>query len=148
MDDATDLSRLHDIVIPPAPAPWPPAPGLILFAALVLCFAVLLSVTLVRSRRRNAYRRAGLRALATARTVHDVSTVLKRVALVAYPRERVAALHGAAWAAFLDGTCSHGTVAGAVAGPSDAPADASQRALAARWVRGHRGDDGRIRGQS
>ncbi len=108
MDDPADLSRLADLTVPPPVPWWPPAPGWwILAAALVAALAILTSIAVCRYRR-NGYRRAALAELAVIGAVADptsaaaVSAVLKRVALVAYPRSDVAGLTGAAWLAFLD----------------------------------------------
>ena len=60
-------------------------------------------VAAVARYRRNAYRREALRQL-DAVDPGGISTVLKRTALAAWPREQVAALTGAAWLAFLDRT--------------------------------------------
>ncbi len=54
-----------------------------------------------RTWRAAAYRRAALRELATAANASAIAEILKRTALVAYPRKDVAALSGAAWLAWL-----------------------------------------------
>jgi hypothetical protein len=113
--DAASLDKLHDIVAP-APVPWwPPAPGWFWVGALVA--AALLAV-LLRSIARwqhNRYRREALAALdrqeaalsnpqQRAAAIGELSELLKRTALTAYPRKKVAALTGAAWCRFLDRT--------------------------------------------
>jgi hypothetical protein len=105
MDDKYSLSNLRDIVIPEAPAILPLAPMLWWVLALVVLTVVILVLHWRRAYKRNAYRRAGLETLASAGTVHEVSVVLKRVALAAYPREQVASLYGEQWVAFLHQTC-------------------------------------------
>ena len=53
----------------------------------------------------NAYRREALRELGEIETAPErLPELLKRVALVAYPRAEVAELSGDAWLGFLDGT--------------------------------------------
>ena len=61
-------------------------------------------------RRRNRYRREALRTLAVIESQADhrpgkvasqIAALLKRTALAAYPRRRIAKLHGADWARFL-----------------------------------------------
>jgi len=52
-------------------------------------------------RQENAYRRAGLALLARAETAHEISVILIRVALAAFPREQAASLVGEDWRGFL-----------------------------------------------
>lgn len=113
--DPADLSNLKDLALPPPAGWWPWAPGWwILTAALLVAF-ILLVLSWHRRYRANAYRRAADRALAdlatAARTTTDrallatqISELLKRTALVAFPRAQVAGLSGQAWLAFLDRT--------------------------------------------
>ena len=139
MDEVLSLSDLQDIVLPPAPPAWPPASGFWVLLALlaVLAFSLWRWRRLVRQR--NAYRRAGLALLADARTVHEVSVTLKRVALAAWPREAVASLHGSEWAGFLNDSCRDCHFdADALQNSTEAP----DRALvenASRWIRKHSG---------
>ena len=103
MSDPADLSNLRDIVVPPDVSFWPPrrAGGSSAPPALVAAgFAI---AAVVRHRQRNAYRREALRELASA-DARDISAILKRAALAAFPREQVASLSGPAWLAFLDRT--------------------------------------------
>lgn len=153
MSDPADLANLRDIVVPPDVSLWPPAPGWwIVGAAIVAAAAVLMVMAAVRYRR-NAYRRAALDELANVEhlpageAAQRVTAVLKRAALVAYPRTEVAELSGEAWLGFLDRT---GRTDAFAAGPaqgltslayggrrdaSDLPAVAS---AARAWVRRHR----------
>jgi hypothetical protein len=65
---------------------------------------VLILWMIIRSLRRwlaNAYRRQALREL-TVVPPEQLSTLLKRTALAAWPREKVASLSGEAWLRFLD----------------------------------------------
>lgn len=96
-------------------------------------------------RRANAYRRAALAALDRAGDdPAAIAAILRRTALAAWPRERVAGLAGAEWLRFLDATGGAGAF-------SEPPGDALARApyaehapvpglkaVAARWVRRHR----------
>ena len=102
------LSNLRDIVIPDPPPFWPPAPGMWLILGIGLLVALVLFFRLYRNWKQNFYRRAGLSLLQDAKTVHDLSVLLKRVALAVFPRERVASLYGEEWAAFLTATCPRG----------------------------------------
>lgn len=72
--------------------------GLVVVALLAVCL-----VKWIKYRTANAYRRAGLSALKLAGDdAGAIADVLRRVALVAYPRKSVAALHGDDWLRFLD----------------------------------------------
>jgi len=150
MDDPAALSHLADLVVP-APVPWwPPAPGWWILVAGCLA-AIALSATVAADRyRRNAYRRAALAELTavgpeTPQAAAVISAVLKRTALVAYPRSDVASLTGPAWLAFLDRT---GATTDFTAGPAASLINAVEggaignrdAVLAAvrRWVRRHR----------
>lgn len=100
------LSNLRDIVVPEAPPFWPPAPGVWVALGIVMVVVGVACRLWFASRRRNAYRRAGIMFLENTGTVHDVSVVLKRVALAVFPRDQIASLHGRDWSAFLNQTCS------------------------------------------
>lgn len=103
MSDPTDLSNLRDIVVPPDVSFWPPAPGWWVVGAACAVAAGFATVAVVRHWQRNAYRREALRALESA-DGRDISAILKRAALAAFPREQAASLNGVAWLAFLDRT--------------------------------------------
>jgi hypothetical protein len=137
-DNPLSLSNLRGIVIPDAPSFWPLAPGA--WVALGMIGFVLLFVAwrIHTVRRRNAYRKAGLSLLRGAATVHDVSVILKRVALAVFPREQVASLYGDDWAAFMHKTCPRQDFEELVR--NDASADPDERlvALASTWIRHHR----------
>jgi hypothetical protein len=111
--DPGSLDRLHDIVAP-APVPWwPPAPGWYVVGGLVLVLlGAGLWAALVRWER-NGYRRAGLKELERITrdprapgAVVEIAELLKRVALAAFPRARVASLTGETWLRFLDATAA------------------------------------------
>lgn len=152
-EDAADLSRLADIVVP-APIPWwPPAPGWWILGAGLAAALVILALLALRRYRRNAYRRAALAELSAIGPVFDaagvaaVSAILKRAALVAYPRAEVAALTGDKWLAFLDRSAA---LSDFVDGPAAGLARAAYGGglgqgadildAAQRWVKHHRAE--------
>lgn len=111
---------LRDIHLPAEPGVWPPAPGwwllFVLIMALVLWLGRLGWGRYRRLRRRqrilaelDRLQREGLRGPAL---IAAVSTLLKRVALMRYPRTEVAALTGDAWLAFLDRSGGDGRFVG------------------------------------
>ena len=145
MTETYDLANLRDILLPQPPPLWPPAPGLWLLLAVVAATVLIVVFQWRRARAHSAYRRAGLARLEGARTVRDVSVILKRVALAAFPREQVASLYGEDWAAFLQRTDSGGDFPMiAQAEPSVLPDDRLKK-RAAFWIRAHRAGSGRLR---
>jgi hypothetical protein len=103
--------------------------------------------------RSNAYRRAALAEIDAIGKVADpasaaaLSAVLKRAALVAYPRSDVARLTGLAWLSFLNrtgatGDFSHGPAAGLAKAAFGAPIGDGDGVLTAarRWVEHHRAE--------
>jgi hypothetical protein len=100
--DPLSLENLHDIVVPDPVSWWPPATGWWVLLAAVLVAVTLVALRIYRSRRANAYRRAALRELETVGSPAQLLALLKRVALVTYPREMIASLSGAAWLEFLE----------------------------------------------
>ena len=160
--DPYSLDNLRDIVEPASIPWWPPAPGVWLLLGLVAMWLAAGLVLWWVHWRRQAYRRAGLQELRgiAARLGHaperaaalvDLAALLKRVALVAYAREHVAALSGDAWLTFLDRT---GGTARFTRGPGAVLAEVSSRpglgagldtaqvtalvATARDWIRQHR----------
>jgi hypothetical protein len=108
--DPADLSKLRNIVLPPPVSFWPPAPGWWIVGAALAGAALILLMQGFLRYRRNAYRRQALHELdaigppRNAARAQHISAVLKRTALVAFPRRDVARLSGASWLAFLDRT--------------------------------------------
>lgn len=144
--DPADLANLRDLALPPRVAWWPPAPGWWVLGAGLLACLLLLILRAVLRYRANAYRREAARALRNPAAAPAIAAVLKRAALVAYPRPDVARLTGAAWSAFLGRT--GGFPGGAAAAlhrasldpsrPLDAAEAPAVLAAARSWVRRHR----------
>ena len=106
VNDPGSLQNLNDIVVPATVPAWPPAPGVYLLLLVALVIVAWLAVRWIQRWQRNRYRREALRELARVRGSADAATnlprLLKRAALSAWPRERIAALNGEAWHRFLD----------------------------------------------
>lgn len=102
-DDPGSLSNLHDLALLPPISFWPPAPGILILAAGLIAAGVIFAWHARRRYRADAYRRAALAELAAepAPTPEEISAILKRTALCAFPRDEVASLTGKAWVAFL-----------------------------------------------
>lgn len=106
------LAGLRDWHLPDPVSWWPPAPGWWALTILALAVGFALVRWWLRRRRDTAPVRAALAELAELRErlgsdldarafVAAVSRLLRRLALVRYPREQVAALSGPDWLAFL-----------------------------------------------
>ena len=138
MDEVLSLSELQDIVLPAVPPFWPPAPGFWILLFLLVVAATSFWRWRRSHYRKNAYRRAGLELLEQAHSVRDVSLVLKRVALAAWPRDRVASLYGSEWADFLNDSCARCRFDHDSWSKPDEPADPGLISTAAEWIRRHR----------
>lgn len=159
---ALSILDLRDIAVPEPVGLWPPAPFVWVLLSVAGVGLALLIWRGVARWRAGAYRRAGLVLLAQieARWVtpgHDVvalqelSVLLKRVALAAFPRKQVAPLYGEDWLRFLDRTCEGCTFA---TGPGELLSAATYARsegsrintndgnqlmrLARTWIKGHR----------
>lgn len=156
------MSNLREIDLP-EPVPMTPQTfGWWVLLALVLAACAALVVRALRRRRANAYRREALRRLdeletaaaapsSRAAALADLATLVKRTALSAYPRARVASLTGRSWLAFLDGTLGTTEFSSGPgrrlpdfaysSGAAGHANDGDVRALLAltrRWIRDHR----------
>ncbi len=158
MNPAADpLKQLHPLRAPEAISWWPPAPGWWVLAGLLLLALVALAWFGLRRRRRRAYRRQALTALARIRTQYSdagdgiaclaaTNGLLKGVALRAYPRRSVAAASGGEWCEFLN--TAFGDDSGfdpdlffAQYRPQPPAGDVVRHLqLAERWIRQHRGN--------
>jgi hypothetical protein len=161
-DDPASLANLRDIAMPPLPSFWPPAAGVTILAACILVFLAVYIAHLVRRARMNAYRQVAVAEIdricgspsEDGDAVAGVSAVLKRVALVAYPRAVVASLTGAQWASFLEGSNQArpggGELKEFLGRVGDGalrlqPGDLSRLAEQAKvWARKHRPDSGSV----
>ncbi|MDH5300403.1 MAG: DUF4381 domain-containing protein [Gammaproteobacteria bacterium] len=108
----TDELPLRDIHLPAEVSAWPPAIGWYLLAALVLLL-IAAGWLWRRWRQRRAVHQLAQQELINirqafaqhnnaAQLASDVSTLLRRVCLLYFPREQVAGLQGQAWIDFLN----------------------------------------------
>lgn len=145
-DPATSLDRLHDIAVPPSVPWWPPATGWYVAVLFVLALVLVLVLRAVRRYRRNAYRRAALRELASLGSVAAIAELLRRTALVIVPRTVVAGMTGAVWMDWLAAQSAEPMspevrrqLTAGVYGPPAADREVGAlRDYAARWISGHR----------
>jgi hypothetical protein len=137
-DDQYSLDKLRDIVVPEPPPLWPLAPGMWVLLGLIVLTLLLIAWRWRAARKRNAYRKAGLVLLNNARSTQDISVLMKRVALAAFPRETVASLYGDEWTAFLNKTCPRGDFSALSTTDPDGAPDSTAISLAATWIRHHR----------
>jgi hypothetical protein len=144
--NSPDLSHLHDFYQPPSPSWMPQTIGwYVVFAALGLVLAWLLARA-VRRWFHDRYRREAIHELQTAPAA-ALSLILKRAALAAWPRSRVASLTGKAWIDFLAESANipefrSAPGAGIEKGtfrnqPANAADENQLRQLAERWIRAH-----------
>ena len=120
------LEKLTDVVAPPPVSFVPQTWGWAALAAIVLALAVWGLVRWRRHRETNRYRREALAELARIeRTITEgrdpteslaaIPLLLKRVALAAWPRSRVASLAQTHWVDFLGATEGESTLPAALA---------------------------------
>ena len=143
------LDLMHDIVVPDPVAMTPQTDGWWVVLGWSTTIVALSVVKFVQHRRRNRYRREALAELERIDTgaesaATDIASVIKRAALVAYPRSDVASLYGAAWAEFLvESAGNDSRIERAAPRMAEAPykpgVDAAEIIRPAkRWVKVHR----------
>ena len=93
--DPASLQNLHDIVEPmPGSIWWPPEPGWWFLLVIVLAVCLWRFMRRIKNRHADAYRREALSELERLEDITRLPELLKRTALVAYPRKTVASLAG------------------------------------------------------
>lgn len=115
---ATPALALRDIHLPGAPSLWPPAPGWWGLAVLLLALIAWGVPALLRRRRLRQQRERLFAALAALHSglasdrspaqLARIGQLLRRLALMRYPRADVASLSGGAWLRFLDDSGGEG----------------------------------------
>lgn len=147
------LDLLHDIMRPETVAWTPLTVGWGIAAFWLAVVLVLVGWNRYGHWHRNRYRREALAVLQSIEAAAadnpvaaagDVAALLKRTAMVAYPRPRVANLYGADWARFLRESSSNDpdvTAAAERLATAAYRADADAQVLIAparRWIKVHR----------
>ena len=105
--DPGSLADLREMVPPASPPWWPPAPGWFGLAAVIAIALAWWWRCRWLQRRANAYREVAvdeIERLAAGGRLDELSAVLRRTALAAYPRHDVVPMVGADWIAFLNAT--------------------------------------------
>lgn len=111
----TLLQQLPDIVLPPAIGIWPLAVGWYVVIAILFIFILVAVCYYIQRERLLRPRKIILRKLAELQQRHErerdavalaaeVSALLRKATLLAFPRRDVAGLQGQAWLDFLDST--------------------------------------------
>ncbi|AXT25987.1 DUF4381 domain-containing protein [Ruegeria sp. AD91A] len=139
------LNMLEPTPEPATVSMLPQTWGWLALAVILVGFVVLVSVVFVRRRQANAYRHHALAELANPDiTSAKVAEILRRTALVAYPRRQVAGIHGNDWLNFLSQT-SDDTIFLSDIGQSlieapykDLPPNRALTQLARHWVKSHK----------
>lgn len=109
------LAQLKDIHLPEAISWWPLAPGWYVLLVLIAFAGAFLTLCLYKRYRYALAKKYALILLTTYEKDYEqeqnsslisarISELLRRVALVYYPRHQVASLHGKAWLDFLNQT--------------------------------------------
>lgn len=98
------IAKLEPIPEPTPISYFPETAIWIWLAAGLACGLLLLAWLALRRWRARAYRRGALAELRRAEDIGSMASILRRAALVAYPRDDVAGLIGEDWLAFLDHT--------------------------------------------
>ncbi|WP_454781426.1 DUF4381 domain-containing protein [Legionella sp. WA2022007384] len=115
MVNTAPLAQLKDIHLPPPIGWWPMAPGWYILTGVILFLATVLAYVFYKKHRNTLAKKQALLLLNHyqhqyeqeqngAQASAHISELLRRVALVYYPREQVASLHGEEWLKFLNET--------------------------------------------
>jgi len=140
------LNKLHDFY-QPSPVAWTPQTiGWYVLFAIISLALVWIAIHSIRKWFTNRYRREALRELAPL-PADQFSALLKRTALTAWPREKIASLSGEAWLSFLNATARsslfHQAPGNSIEEVALRPAALSPndeqelRRLTAEWIRRH-----------
>lgn len=153
------LAQLKDIHLPEPTSFWPLAWGWWLLLGIVVCALLGAAYALIQHQRKNRYRHLAEAELEQALGrwqqnkdpalyLQEVSIILRRTALAAFPGQGLAGVHGLDWLMFLDATLpssQEGFCQGVGRVLLDGPYQphpqvevAELHRLAQRWVRQHK----------
>ncbi|PWY56550.1 DUF4381 domain-containing protein [Legionella qingyii] len=115
MANTDPLTQLKDIHLPTPIGWWPVAPGWYILIGLILFLAMTFAYGIYKKHRNALAKKQALLLLDNYQSQYEkeqngaltsahISELLRRVALVYYPREQVASLHGEEWLKFLNET--------------------------------------------
>lgn len=106
--------ELEDIHLPASPAFWPPAPGWWIAATLLIALVGFAFYKLLKYRNKRKQQQKILNVLSSfeqdlkegkgSESIANINRLLRRLALMHYPRQQVASLTGSQWLGFLDTT--------------------------------------------
>lgn len=115
MGKADPLAQLKDIHLPDPIGWWPLAPGWYVLVLIILALIIWVMSIGYKKRLHAKPKNQALELLATYKQQYEkekntqvtsarISELIRRVALVYFPREQVASLHGETWISFLNNT--------------------------------------------
>lgn len=152
-EDVFQALQLRDIHLPASPELWPPAPGWWIVGITALVLLLLLGFRLFRFWQRRRLQKEAIASLDALQRDYDdeqipqflaaVSVLLRRVAIMKFPRQQVASLTGRGWLSFLDlhggdGQYSNGAGSVLADGPYARNSNVDKEALlslARKWIK-------------
>lgn len=146
-----DLLDMLEPAPPPAPVSMVPQTwGWLVLGCILLGIVVGVLVYLLHRHRANAYRRAALQELSAAENdPAKISQILRRTALAAYPRAKVASLAGDDWIKFLSEGIGNNRLSEKsiltlrMAPYTDTAPDEHLTQFARHWIKAHKPGGGR-----
>jgi len=142
--DPGDLANMAGLALPAPVSFWPPAAGVWIVGIAAAGILAIAAGRALQRYRADAYLRRAAAEIGHPIPIARLSEVLKRAAIVAYGRDRVASLTGVGWAEFLARTGRPGETdilvsALTTAIASDGTTPPSAVAQARRWLAMQRG---------
>ncbi|MEH6453524.1 MAG: DUF4381 domain-containing protein [Psychromonas sp.] len=105
LDSQNMLNQLHDIIAPSAPSPWPLASIYWVLLVLIITAIIGLFFFISKYKKQQQKQKIALQKLhqlqQSKTSFIQLNQLLKGAALLYYPRQQVASLHGEKWFDFL-----------------------------------------------